>query len=222
MRFGMPDIDKLLNNVIPKKDSGLKKDATTVGLGLAAGAAGYGAAKLFDKSNHEAAAAGAVTAGVASLLAHLINKKLSERHPILSPANAALAATATGAGTSAASLGVMNVLKDKLGPTIASGYNKTLDAIAPSASSTQQRTQNFIRTGIRDTHDDIVNSYKKWVADIAREAGRKPNKLDPSKPGKLIKLLNATLQNKRKAASLVLGATAIPYAYNFIRGNGSD
>lgn len=221
MRFGMKDINKLLNNVMPKKDSSLRKDASTVGLGLAAGAAGYGAAKLFDKSNHEAAAAGAVTAGVASLLAHLINKKLSERHPILSPVNAGIAATAAGAGTSAASLGVMNVLKDKLGPTVSSAYSKALDAIAPSAS-TQQRTQNFIRTGIRDTHDDIVNSYQKWVAGIAREANRVPNQLDPSKPGKLIKLLNATLKNKRKAASLVLGAAAIPSVYNFIRGNGSD
>lgn len=184
------------------KDS-LKQQLTTAGIGSAAGAAGFAAAKGLGNDTATSATVGAGVGLTAALLAAIINRKVSQRSPLMSPANAAVTSAAGGAGIGLASLTGMNAISANAG--YKAGMNKASDFILDLATKPDA---------------PIQNALGKSLLELGRLPGR-PAKWKPDAPW-IKNVFNAARRHKRIGASALLGLASTPFIYSALRGNGSD
>lgn len=171
----------------------LKQSLGVAGVGAAAAAAGFGASKAYGNDSGTSVMYSAGAGLTASVLAHVIQKKVNERQPIAGKTNSLLASLVAGTGVSVASLTGLNaLLNNKAFMSRAQKANKTVFD-SPVGKSL---------TGLNKALSDTVQAipYLNKGKNLSKAVGR----------------------NKPAIASLLAGAATVPFVYNALRGSGSD
>lgn len=178
-----------------------KNSVGDLGIGAAAAAAGFGAANVAGEDKSTALMVGAGTGLMATLISHLIRRKVSERGPIMGVGEAAVASGAAGIATSGAALTGLNFIEN-------SGLYKTMkDGL--STWGKQTRGRNSLGEAAGQSYDQVarlLNSASKVNQDS----------------GKFKKAISALSKNKKLVGAGLLGMAAMPFTYDLLRGNGSD
>lgn len=181
----------------------VRQNLTAAGIGTAAGAAGFAAAKGLGNDGATSTAVGAGVGLTAALLAAVINRKVKQRPPVMSPGNAAVTSALGGGSLGIASLTGINTVLDSA--QYKSGVNKA---------------HNFVEGLAKSPNSPIKNAFGKALLDI----GKLPGSPQPwSDNNSWIKnVFNAARRHKRIGASALIGLASTPFIYNALRGNGSD
>jgi hypothetical protein len=181
----------------------VRQNLTTAGIGTAAGAAGFAAAKGLGNDGATSTAVGAGVGLTAALLAAVINRKVKQRPPLMSPTNAAIASATGGGAIGIASLTGMNALSEN--DSYKKGVSKASDFILDLATK---------------PNAPIQNAFGKSLLELGSLSGT-PAAWDNNSSW-IKNVFNAARRHKRIGASALIGLASTPFIYNALRGNGSD
>lgn len=181
----------------------VRQNLTTAGIGTAAGAAGFAAAKGLGNDGATSTAVGAGVGLTAALLAAVIHRKTSQRSPIMSPGAAATTSLIGGGAVGMGSLAGMNAISDNA--QYKTGVNKA---------------KNFIYAMAAQPDAPIKNAFGRALLDIGRLSS--PASEWSDNKSWIKNVFNAARRHKRIGASALIGAASMPFIYNALRGNGSD
>ena len=181
----------------------LRQNLTTAGIGTAAGAAGFAAAKGLGNDGATSTAVGAGVGITAALLAAVINRKVKQQSPLMSPGNATIASALGGGSLGIASLTGMNAISENA-----------------QYKSSVNKAKNFIEDLAYAPNAPLKNAFGNALLDI----GNLPGYPEPwsDKNSWIKNVFNAARRHKRIGASALIGAASMPFIYNALRGNGSD
>lgn len=197
---------------------------STIGTGLAAGAAGYGASSAMGGDDTTSLMTATASGLLASLLAHLITKKtIVEPQPLVGRGLAASTGALAGGTTALSTLGGLAYLDDKFG-------NKVSPYISDSLRNAGWEKRNSFVGQLPKGKSLPLIPKDGTLAPLARELYKANRKLSGSvatmgtgdKASKLGKLVGPLLRNKKWTAASVAGLATIPLVYKALRGNGSD
>lgn len=186
---------------------------STLGTGLAAGAAGYGASAAMGGDNSSSLMAGTASGLLAALLAHMImNKTLKESRPLVNRPVATAASLLAGTTTGVGALGGLSYIDDK--------YGKTISGFLPSLYNKGKASNNEFIKSLSTTLDKYNNSINNTIATLGTPTRSKDGKIIPPKTS--TKILGKMLRNKKAVGAGAVGLATMPLVYKLLRGNGSD
>ena len=182
----------------------VRQNLTTAGIGTAAGAAGFAAAKGLGNDGATSTAVGAGVGLTAALLAAVIHKKTSQRSPMMSPGAAVSTSLIGGGAVGMGSLAGMHALSE-----------------SDLFKNTQKKSVSLIDSLINKKNAPVQNAIGKAFKELGGLTPAPADKWD-SKSSFVKNIFNAARRHKRIGGSMLLGAASMPFIYNALRGNGSD